>query len=156
MKRVAICILLIAAISLALSEASFAAEPLTVTVSLNKTSYDQQETVMISGTVLDSLNAAVSNAIISIQVNDPSNNLVHVAMVTSGSDGRYVDQFIIGAGMSTGPYTVYVTASKSGYTDITQQTNYTVIPEFSEKYLPLLTFGVILAILILLRKKSKH
>ncbi|WP_455364145.1 carboxypeptidase-like regulatory domain-containing protein [[Eubacterium] cellulosolvens] len=105
------------------------AESLNLTISINKETFTRGEIVIISGMVSDTNNGGVSNAIISIQVNDPNNKMVHIAMVISGSDGRFSNQFIISSGQLNGQYTVFVTASKSGYPDATMHANYTVIPD---------------------------
>lgn len=139
-----------------LSNVSYASEPLIVSVSLNKTIYNKNEEIIISGIVLDALNQSVSNAIISIQVNDPTNNMIHVSMLNSGSDGKFVDQFVIANGVSGEPYTVYVIASKSGYSDSAPTlANYSVIPEFPKGYTQFLIFAALLMMLIVLKKRGK-
>jgi hypothetical protein len=110
------------------------ADSLEVTIVLNKEEYDKGEIITISGQIQDANGNPVSNAVISIQVNDPDGKMVHIAMKISNQDGEYYDQFIIANNSLNGSYTVFVTGSKSGYSDITRQTNYTVIPEFSKLF----------------------
>ncbi|MEM4246565.1 MAG: carboxypeptidase-like regulatory domain-containing protein [Candidatus Bathyarchaeia archaeon] len=131
------------------------ADSLNVSVTLNKQSFSPDETVIISGLVTDSSNRAVPSAIVSIQVNDPNGKMIHIAMVISGADGKFVDQFVVSDGLATGEYKVYVTASKSGYSDTTMQANYTVIPEFQMEDLPALTLIALMTSLLLLKIKIR-
>jgi len=99
---------------------------LMVTVSTNKTQYSPAETVSIVGLVRDNQNNAVFGAGVSIQVNGPGNNLIHVQLVYTDQSGAYSDSFILAANSVAGQYTLYVSASKSGYTNAQIQTQFSV------------------------------
>lgn len=99
---------------------------LSVTVSTNQTQYSPAQSVLISGTVRDNLNNPVLGAGVSIQVNGPSGKLVHVLLVYTNEAGSYSDSFILPADSAAGQYTVYVSASKSGYSNGQNQSQFAV------------------------------
>ena len=84
---------------------------LTVTASTDRAQYSPAEQVTISGTVRDSQGNPVFGAQVSIQVNDPSNNIANVQSVLTDQTGAYQDQFTLRADTPSGQYTVYVTAN---------------------------------------------
>jgi len=92
-----------------------------VNVQTDKTSYNQNETVKIFGSVQDQFRNPLTSIEVSIQVVNPSGNIVHSALTKTNSLGIYFDNFTIGElGYSIfipGTYTVFVTASKEGYLD---------------------------------------
>ena len=99
---------------------------LSVTVSTNKTQYSPAETVSISGLVHDNQNNTVFGAGVSILVNGTGNNPIYVQLVYTDQSGAYSDSFILAANSVAGQYTVYVSASKSGYTNGQIQTQFSV------------------------------
>lgn len=99
--------------------------PLSVTVSTSQAQYTPTQTVLISGTVRDSLNNPVLGAGASIQVNGPGGT-VHVQLVYTNQAGSYSDSFILAADSVAGQYTVYVVARKTGYADGQGQLQFTV------------------------------
>jgi hypothetical protein len=68
---------------------------------------------------------------VSIQVNDPGNNLVHVQLAFSNQSGIYVDLLSLKTNALQGQYTIYATASKSGYGNGQSQAQFTVSPQSS-------------------------
>lgn len=99
---------------------------LSVTASTNKTQYSTGETVSISGAVHDSQSTALSGVTVSIQVNGPGNKLVHVQLVYSDQSGGYSDSFLLPAASDAGQYTVFISATKSGYNNGQVQTQFSV------------------------------
>ena len=99
---------------------------LSVTASTNKTQYSPAETVSISGVVHDNQNNTVFGAGVSILVNGTGNNPIYVQLVYTDQSGAYSDSFILAANSVAGQYTVYVSASKSGYTNGQIQTQFSV------------------------------
>ncbi len=82
---------------------------------------------MVSGRVLDSQNNAVGGATVSIQIGDPPQSY---DLVYSDNSGAYQDAFIIPANFRPGQYTIYVTASKAGFTiSPPQQTQFTLVQQ---------------------------
>jgi len=82
---------------------------------------------MVSGRVLDSQNNAVGGATVSIQIGDPPQSY---DLVYSDNSGAYQDTFIIPANFRPGQYTIYVTASKAGFTiSPPQQTQFTLVQQ---------------------------
>jgi hypothetical protein len=126
---------------------SNAAGQLSVTVFTNSQSYEPGQLISISGQVLDETLKGVQSASVSIQVNDPNGNPIHVALVTSSANGSYTDQFIAPSNPVNGGYTLYVTASKAGYTDGKSQAACIITPEFPISDMPWLTLSIVLVVL---------
>ncbi len=102
---------------------------MSVSVSTDKTQYSPNETVAISGRVLDGQNNTVLDAGISIQVNDPQNSLAHVQLVYSDQLGAYSDSFVLPASAPPGQYTIFVAASKAGYNTAQAQAQFSVLSQ---------------------------
>jgi hypothetical protein len=130
-----------------------AAGQLTVTVSTDKQSYDAGQLITITGQVLDTNLQGVALATVSIQVNDANGKPIHLASIISSMDGSFTDQFTIPADSFNGSYTVFATASKTGYTDASNQIVYTVVPEFSDMAW-LMLLPICLAILVARKRKT--
>ncbi len=85
-----------------------------ITVSTDQPSYLLGDTIVISGTV----KSPVKNTQLSIQIFDPSNNLVHVDQIDISEDGKYTDA-IKAVGVywkASGSYTVKVQYALPGVT----------------------------------------
>jgi hypothetical protein len=134
---------------------SYGANKLSVTLSTDKQSYDPGEVVMITGTVSDQSMNGVPLASVSIQVNDPIGNAIHVGWILSTADGHYEDQFIAQNNSMNGGYSIYVTASKPGYVDATAQAGCIITPEFQASHVQWLT-PLTLLLLVLLAEKRKR
>jgi hypothetical protein len=102
---------------------------LSITVSTDKTQYSPKETVSISGVVRDNQSNSVFGAGVSIQVNDPGNNIVQVQSASSDQSGAYVDTFSLALNSPQGEYTVNATASKPGYSNGYGQAHFTVLTQ---------------------------
>jgi len=113
-----------------------AGSSLSVNVSTSKAEYSPGENVSISGKVLDNQNNPVLGAGVSIQVNDPQSQAVHIQLVYSDQSGSYSDFFILSETAPTGSYGVFVTASKNGFTNGMGQTHFTVISQASTTTTP--------------------
>jgi hypothetical protein len=109
-----------------LSPACAAAEPLYVTVHVDRTVEDGRIVVAISGKVTKQNQFPVVLAAVSIEVNDPYGSSVHIAFINSGDDGSYSDTFQLESNRSPGNYTIYVTASKPGYQDAQAKLTFSV------------------------------
>ena len=132
-----------------------AAGQLTVTLSTDKQSYEAGQLITINGQVLDTNLQGVALATVSIQVNDPNGKPIHLASIISSIDGSFTDQFTIPASSFNGSYTVFATASKTGYTDSSNQIVYAVVPEFSTSDMAwLVLLPIFLAILVTRRRKT--
>jgi len=94
-----------------------ASSQLSVTALTDKNSYTPGETVVINGTLSSSQGSPVVAGSISIQVVSPLGDSIHVDLVYTDSEGQYNDEFLLVQDSPDGSYTVYVTASKSGYED---------------------------------------
>jgi protocatechuate 3,4-dioxygenase beta subunit len=128
---------------------------LSVTVFINQ-SYDPGQPILISGQVLDENLKGVQSASVSIQANDPNGNPIHVGLVLSSADGNYTDQFTTPSNPINGGYTVYVTASKPGYTDGNSQAACIITPEFPISDVPWLAVFPIALLVLVSRKQHKH
>src|SRR5574337_164940 len=115
-----------------------------ITVSVDKTSYADGDTINISGTVTDQLNIPIS-----IVIRDNAHNMVYIAQTNPNSDGTYSTQAVAGGSTwkTPGTYEIDVTyggADKTatatfGFTGTqsqvttptnANQTNPNAIPEF--------------------------
>lgn len=104
----------------------FSQGSLTVTVSTDRPQYLQGGTVNISGKVLDSQNNPVAGATVSIQVGDPP---MHIDLVYSDNSGAYLDSFILPTSAAPGPFTVYASVGKAGYSSSQGQTQFTILQQ---------------------------
>jgi hypothetical protein len=134
---------------------SYGANQLSVTVSTDKPSYDPGDAVLITGRVLDQSLNGVALASVSIQVNDPSGNAIHVGWILSTADGYYEDQFIAQNGSMNGGYSIYVTASKPGYVDATAQAGCIITPEFQVSHVQWLMLLPVLLLVLLAEKRKR-
>ena len=154
-RKLRILVLLVISLVPFVVDRSYAGGQLSVTVSTDKQSYDPGETVLIAGKVLDESLEGVAFASVSIQVNDPSGNPIHVGWVLSTADGSYADQFIARADSMNGGYSIYVTASKPGYTDGNSQVGCIITPEFPVSDISLLMFLVTLFLAVFARRRKQ-
>ena len=82
---------------------------------LNGTRTQQGVSVVILGKVFDTSGLPVSNAVVSIQVTDPQDSSIHLAVAYSTTDGSFQDNFLISLSSPGGNYTAYLVADKPGY-----------------------------------------
>jgi len=134
---------------------AYVANQLSVTVSTDKPSYDPGDAVLITGKVLDQSLNGVDLASVSIQVNDPSGNAIHVGWILSTTDGYYEDQFIPQDNSMNGGYSIYVTASKPGYVDATAQAGCIITPEFQASHVQWLMLLPALLLVLLVEKRKR-
>jgi len=102
-------------ISLASSTPAFAAKKMQIQASFNPTQTERGATILISGRVFELNNASVSNAVISIQVNNPQGTTVHVTIAYTNLQGVFKDSFSLAPNSPGGNYTAFVVADKPGY-----------------------------------------
>ena len=112
--------------------AAFASKAMFIEATLNPTQTQQGLSVVIAGKVSDASGAAVSNAVVSIQVTNPRATNIHLAIAYSATDGTFQDSFLIPLNSLGGNYTAYVVADKPGYDTarVTLTFNYSA-PDFS-------------------------
>jgi hypothetical protein len=154
-RRCLVVFLVLAAVALLTVDSVYGANQLSVTVSTDKPSYDPGDAVLISGSVLDQSLNGVDLASVSIQVNDPSGDAIHVGWILSTTDGYYEDQFIAQDNSMNGGYSIYVTASKPGYDDATAQASCIITPEFQASHLQWLMLLPALLLVLLAGKRER-
>jgi hypothetical protein len=76
--------------------------------------------------VRDAHENPVFGAGVSIQVNDPGNNLLYIQLVLANQSGAYSDHFTLSINAVLGLYTINVTASQSGYANEKSQAKFSV------------------------------
>lgn len=110
-----------------LSPSVFAPSPiLQIAVRTEQPFYAQGELVKISGNTTDGNGTPVSAASIALEVRDSGSNTVFLDIATTYTNGSFYDSFRLAIAAPSGPYTVYVTASKAGYAPGQNQTTFTV------------------------------
>jgi hypothetical protein len=115
-----------------------AEEPLSIDVQITETG----EYTQIEGIVTDSQQTPVEGAAVSIQVEDPSGNTIHVDLSYTDGEGKFWDRFRNPEGIN-GECAVSVLTSKTGYGAAMNQVTYTAIPEFSPLLIPLLLVALL-------------
>ncbi len=97
-----------------------------ITVSTDKTSYADGDTMIISGTVVDQLNIPIS-----VIIRDNNQTPVYIAQVSPTADNTYSTQVIAGGNLwkSTGTYEIDVTY---GGSDKTAKTTFSFTPSQSQ------------------------
>jgi len=98
-----------------------------VTVETDKQSYIIGEIISLFGLLTDSSNEPVKNAMVSIQVVDPTEKIIHIELIYSDSDGGFLDSFILTPSLEFGIYNIYITASKTGYEDAISTKEFSII-----------------------------
>ena len=94
-----------------------AAQPLYVSVYVDRANEFGRTAVTVFGEVTKSDLSPVTLVAVSIEVNDPYGSSVHVAFINTGKDGSYSDAFQLEKNTPAGNYTIYITASKLGFVD---------------------------------------
>ena len=130
-------------------------ETLQLNVYLEKKTYDINELIRISGTVLTNTGDPVSNAIISIEVIGPERTTYHVALRYSDETGAFIEEYYTPEGAPTGIYTVYLRASRPGFAVISHNIQYSLIPEFGFLY-AILLFIVLVLVISQTKRFKKH
>jgi hypothetical protein len=93
-----------------------------ITVTTDKSSYSDGNTIIISGMVADQLNIPIS-----IVIKDSSQHIVYIAQTNPNSDNTYSTQAVAGGDLwkTTGTYEIYVTY---GGADKTSKTTFEFTP----------------------------
>ena len=111
---------------------AFANKTMLIQATLNPTQTQQGPSVVIGGKVFDTSGMPVSNAVISIQVTNPQETSVHLAVAYSGSDGTFQDSFVLPLNSVGGNYTAYLVADKPGYDAVRVRLSFSYSsPDFS-------------------------
>ena len=79
-----------------------------VTMETDKQSYIIGEIVYIFGLLTDSSNEPVKNAMISIQVVNPTEKIIHIELIYSDSNGEFQDSFMLTPSLDFGIYNIYI------------------------------------------------
>lgn len=139
-----------------------------ITVTADKTSYADGDTISVSGTVTNQIGIPIS-----IVVRDSLHNMVYIAQTNPGSDGTYSAQIIAGGSTwkTAGTYEIDVTYGGQDKTakttfeftlgasqpssGIKNQTNTTTpaIPEFGPLSAPILAISILTSIILYTRVK---
>ncbi len=82
---------------------------------LNPLQIDQGVSVAITGRVFDTTNTSISNAQISVQINNPQGTSIHLAVAFTNPDGDFQDTFFIALNSPGGNYTAFLVVDKPGY-----------------------------------------
>jgi hypothetical protein len=99
---------------------------LKVSVTTDQESYLAGEDVAISGYVRLGSGVSAAGASLSLSVLDPGGEEVDGAVLQTNDDGRFVENFTLPSTAANGTYTVYATASMSGYKDALATVTFTV------------------------------
>ena len=104
-----------------------ASSGLSVRVETDQSYYKPNETVNVRGVVMDSTGSAVPDADLSVQVDGPAGSeLVRLTSVTTDTAGVFQTYLTIPINVTSGAYTVFAAASRSGYTSATTRTNFII------------------------------
>lgn len=115
-------------LSLASSTPAFAAKKMQLTASYT----GGGTAIEIAGRVFEPNNVSVSNALISIQVNNPQATTIGVAAVYSDNQGGYGVSFPLPTDYEAGNYTAYLAAEKPGYDTARLTLSFTIAkPDFT-------------------------
>ena len=104
-----------------------ASSSLSVRVETDQSYYKPNETVNIRGVVMDSTGSAIPGADLSVQVDGPTGSeLVLLRGITTDTAGVFQTNLTIPINVTSGAYTVFAAASKSGYATATTHTNFVI------------------------------
>lgn len=127
---------------------------LSISAHVTKETYDAGELVRIEGSVTDEAGNPVANALISIQVDNPSGDIFHVGAVFSNGEGAFSHEFRIPYDAEAGTYVIHLTASKQGYSDSSAQISCVVVAEFEGVFAAFLALTILLLFLGAARKRG--
>jgi len=100
---------------------------LKVSVTTHQESYVAGEDVAISGYVRLGSGVSAAGASVSLSILEPDGDEVHRSPVLqTNDDGRFAENFTLPSTAANGTYTVYATASMSGYKDALATVTFTV------------------------------
>lgn len=99
---------------------------LKVSVTTDQESYLAGEDVAISGYVRLGSGASVAGASVSLSVLEPDGDEIDGADLQTNDEGRFAENFTLPSTAANGTYTVYATASMSGYKDAFATVTFTV------------------------------
>lgn len=127
---------------------------LSISARVTKETYDAGELVRIDGSVTDEAGNPVANALISIQVDDPSGDILHLGAAFSNGEGAFSHEFRIPYDAEAGTYAIHLTASKQGYSDSSTQISCLVVAEFEGLLAAFLALTILLLFLSAARKRG--
>lgn len=99
---------------------------LKVSLTTDQESYVAGEDVAISGYVRLGSGVSAAGASLSLSVLEPGGEEVHAAVLQTNDNGRFAENFTLPSTAANGTYTVYATASMSGYKDAFATVTFTV------------------------------
>ena len=104
------------------------ATTLSMTITTDQSQYRPSSTVNVQGQVTDTTGNAVADAIIVLQVDSPTGTEVffNTNNIPTDSAGSFQAQLALGSSTPTGTYTIFASASKTGYSSITTRTTFVV------------------------------
>jgi len=104
------------------------ATTLSMTITTDQSQYGPSSTVNVQGQVTDTAGNAVADAIIVLQIDNPTGTEVffNTNSILTDSAGSFQAQLALGSSTPTGTYTIFASASKTGYSSITTRTTFVV------------------------------
>lgn len=150
----AIALALLALLTLATPASPAGGGGLSISARATKETYDAGELVRIEGSVTDEAGNPVANALISIQVDKPSGDLLHVGAEFSNGEGAFSHEFRIPYDAEAGTYAIHLTASKQGYLDSSAQISFVVVAEFEGLLAASLALTILLLFLGVARRRG--
>ncbi len=105
-------------------------EKLKVSVKLMHKSQDSSKVITMQGRVMED-GEGVRDSLVSVQVSDPNEESVHIALTYTNETGHFHDEFILEAEAIPGNYSLYLTASKMGYEDTRLEIPFTLYADFN-------------------------
>ncbi|MEM3732552.1 MAG: carboxypeptidase-like regulatory domain-containing protein [Candidatus Bathyarchaeia archaeon] len=134
---------------------AYSTNTLLISANVSKESYSIGEYVRIDGVVKDDFGAPVPGVSISIQVNKPSGEILHLGLIYSNQNGAFTHEFKVPSNAEAGTYIIYLTASKQGYSDATTQISCLVVPEFNALTVTFLSITLVLILNKRFKKKKE-
>jgi hypothetical protein len=100
---------------------------LSMTVNTDKSQYQPNSAVNVQGQVTDGAGSAVGDATVELQVDTSTGTEVfYTNNIQTDSAGTFQTQVTLGFGIPAGTYTVFASASKTGYSSTTTRTTFVV------------------------------
>jgi len=100
---------------------------LSITLTTAQPQYQPNSMVEVQGQVTDATGDAVASASVALQVDSPTGNeIFYSSSIVTNTAGTFQTQVPLGSSSPPGTYTVFASASKLGYSNITTSTAFVV------------------------------
>jgi hypothetical protein len=97
---------------------------LVISVSTDQDRYQQNAVVSLRGQVTDGTGGAVNDASVALQVDGPNGAEIASTKLTTDTSGAFSFMIPVNATNNAGAYTIFASATKSGYTSATTHTTF--------------------------------